>query len=77
MSNTIENKRVFKIKLFEGCPIWGKLVVSKEKKGYLKYYTASGEILIDIDNYNEIVINSIISQASAICEMKYSVLWSY
>jgi len=77
MSNTIENKRVFKIALFKGCPIWGKLKFDKNYNGYLKYYDAYGEIKVDLDNYNKLIIESIINQAEVICLMKYSTLWSY
>jgi hypothetical protein len=76
MSNSIKDKRVFKIALFKGCPIWGKLKF-KEDKGYLKYYDIYGEITVDLDNYNKLIIDSIISQAETICLMRYSTLWSY
>jgi hypothetical protein len=75
--NTIQNKRVFKIALFQGCPIYGKLTIDKENKGYLKYYDKFGEILVDLDNYNKLVIESIVNQAEVICLMKHSTLWSY
>lgn len=72
----LSNKNKFKIELFKGCPIYGKLKVKKQK-GYLKYYDENGEIRVDLDNYNTEIINSIIDQARKICEMKYSDLWSY
>lgn len=74
--NTIENKKSFKIALFSSCPIYGKLTF-KENKGYLKYYDEFGEITKDLENYNRLIIESIINQAEVICLMKHSTLWSY
>jgi hypothetical protein len=76
MSNSIKDKRVFKIALFNGCPIWGRLKF-KDNKGYLKYYDTYGEITVDLDNYNKLIIESIINQAEVICLMKHSTLWSF
>ena len=73
---SIDNKKSFKIALYSSCPIYGKLKF-KGDKGYLKYYDSNEEIIIDLDNYNQNIIQSIIKQAEVICEMKYSVLWSY
>lgn len=72
----VSKKKSFKIELFKDCPLYGKL---KFKKGkcYLKYYDEKGEITVDLDNYNSLIIKSIIKQAEIICEMKYVVLWSY
>ena len=75
--NSIENKNTFKIALFSTCPIYGKLKIDKENKGYLKYYDEKGEITVDFENYNKLIIESIINQAEVICLMKYSSLWSY
>ena len=76
-TNTIENKKSFKIALYSSCPIYGKLKIDKDNKGYLKYYDAFGEIVVDLDNYNKLIIESIINQAEVICLMKHSTLWSY
>lgn len=78
VSNSIANKRRFKICLFHGCPIYGRLTI-KEGKGTLKYYDAIDEIkTIDLmSNYNKLVVESIIHQAETICMMKYVTLWSY
>lgn len=76
-TNTLKRKRVFKIALYSSCPIWGKLKIDKENKGYLKYYDAFGEIKVDLDNYNKLIIESIINQSGVICLMKHSTLWSY
>ena len=76
-TNSIENKNTFKIALFSTCPIYGKLKIDKENKGYLKWYDEQGEIITSIENYNSLIVKSIINQAETICSMKYSVLWSY
>ncbi len=76
-TNTIKNKKSFKIALYSSCPIFGKLIIDKENKGYLKYYDKFGELTKDLDNYNKFIVQSIISQAETICLMKYSTLWSY
>ena len=75
-TNSVENKNTFKIALFSTCPIYGKLKI-KENKGYLKYYDEKGEITTDLENYNKLIIESIINQAETICLMKHSTLWSY
>jgi hypothetical protein len=75
--NTLQNKRVFKIALYSSCPIFGKLIIDKENKGYLKYYDKFGELTKDLDNYNKLIIESIVNQAEVICLMKNSTLWSY
>ena len=75
-TNSVENKNTFKIALFSTCPIYGKLKI-KENKGYLKYYDEKGEITVDLENYNKLIIESIINQAEVICLMKQSTLWSY
>lgn len=72
----LSNKKKFKIQIFKGCPIYGKLKI-KKGKGFLKCYDEKGKITVDLDNYNPIIINSILDQARKICEMKYSTLWSY
>ncbi len=77
-TNTITQKKSFKIALFEGCPIKGKLTFDKENKGYLKYYDNGIEITSELfDSYNRLLINSIVVQAEVICKMRYSTLWSY
>lgn len=76
-ANTIKNKNTFKIALYSSCPIYGKLKIDRDNKGYLKYYDAFGEIAVDLDNYNKLIIESIINQAEVICLMKHSTLWSY
>ena len=75
-TNSVENKNTFKIALFSTCPIYGKLKI-KENKGYLKYYDEKGEITVSFENYNKLIIESIINQAETICLMKHSTLWSY
>lgn len=76
-NNVMKKKRVFKIELYLGCQIHGKLTFDKENKGYLKYYDAIGEITMDLDNYNKLIIESILNQAEVICLMRNSTLWSY
>lgn len=77
-SNTIEKKKTFKISLYSSCLIYGKLTFDKECKGYLKYYDDFGEIdIIPLDNYNKLIIESIVNQAEVICLMKHATLWSY
>lgn len=76
-TNSIENKNTFRIALFSTCPIYGELKIDKENKGYLKYYDEKGEITVDFENYNKLIIESIINQAEIICLMKHSSLWSY
>ena len=76
-TNSVENKNTFKIALFSTCPIYGKLKIDKENKGYLKYYDEKGEITLSFENYNKLIIESIINQAETICLMKHSTLWSY
>lgn len=76
-TNSVENKNTFKIALFSTCPIYGKLKIDKENKGYLKYYDEKGEITVSFENYNKLIIESIINQAETICLMKHSTLWSY
>jgi len=76
-TNTFGNKKVFRIALYSTCPIFGKLKISKEGEGYLKYYDAFGEITVDLDNYNKLIIESIINQAEVICLMKSVSLVSY
>lgn len=73
----ILKKKSFKIELFKGCLLYGILKFDKENKSYLKYYDEKGEITVDLENYNSLIINSIIKQAEIICQMKYVVLWSY
>ena len=75
-TNSVENKNTFKIALFSTCPIYGELKI-KENKGYLKYYDEKGEITVSFENYNKLIIESIINQAETICLMKHSTLWSY
>ena len=72
----ISSKKVFKISLYSSCPLYGKLKI-KGDKGYLKYYDEFGEITVDLDNYNKLMIESIINQAETICLIKNSTLWSY
>ena len=76
-TNSIENKNTFKIALFSTCPIYGKLKIDKENKGYLKWYDEQGEITTSIENYNSLIVKSIVNQAEIICLMKHSTLWSY
>lgn len=73
----LSRKKTFTISIYGGCTLYGKLKLDKENKGYLKYYYDGKEITIDLDNYNHRIVESIIRQATSICEMKYGVLWSY
>lgn len=77
VTNTVVNKRVFRIALYSTCPIYGILSFYKENKGYLTYYDDFGEITKDLDNYNEHIIKSIITQAEIICLIKNATLWNY
>lgn len=76
-TNNINTKKSFRIALYSTCPLYGKLKFDKEDKGYLKYYDENGEITKDLNNYNKLIIESIINQAEVICLMKHTTLWSY
>lgn len=75
--NSIDKKNVFKIALYDGCPVYGKLFFDKEKRGFLQWFDNGKQIEVDLDNYNKNIINSIIYQSNIICAMKHGVLWHY
>ena len=73
----LSNKKLFRISLYSTCPIYGKLVFDKHLDGSLKYFDEFGEIKVDMDNYNRLIVEAIINQAEVICLMKGGILKSY
>lgn len=73
----IANKKIFKISLYSTCPIFGRLRFDNSCNGSLKYFDEFGEIIVDLDNYNKLIVEAIINQAELICLMKSGVLISY
>lgn len=73
----IANKKSFRISLYSSCPIYGKLVFSKDCKATLKYFDEFGEITVDLDNYNRLIVEAIVGQAEIICLLRCGILISY
>lgn len=73
----IANKKSFKISLYSTCPIYGKLVFSEDCKATLKYFDEFGEITVDLDNYNRLIVEAIINQAEIICLLRCGILINY
>ena len=73
----ISNKKSFRISLYSTCPIFGKLKFDKECKATLKYFDEFGEITVDLNNYNRLIVEAIVGQAEIICMLKCGILINY
>ena len=73
----IANKKSFRISLYSTCPIYGKLLFDNRLDASLKYFDEFGEITVDMDNYNRLIVEAIINQAEIICLLRCGILISY
>ena len=73
----IANKKSFRISLYSTCPIYGKLLFDNRLDASLKYFDEFGEITVDMDNYNKLIVEAIINQAEVICLIKGGTLENY
>lgn len=62
-------KRVFHIKLYNSCHLYGKLYV-KDGTASLKYFDKFGELTVKLKGLDLIILDSIINQAELICILR-------
>lgn len=65
----MKNKRVFHIKLYNSCHIYGKLYL-KNDTASLEYFDKFGKLTTKLKGLDLIILDSIINQAELICILR-------